>query len=320
MEPKVSVALCTYNGARYLQAQLESLADQTIVPSELVVGDDGSMDETLDILRQFSASAPFPVKVLRNKYPLGAALNFSATLKHCNGDFVALCDQDDVWGPDKLKILTNYLIAARAPYAFCNASVTDGDLKPWGKTLWQQLNFSPEEQKQSLQGNLFAPLLKHYIVSGACMVFDAQILKQILPIPEGWQHDAWLAIAGAALGAPIPIPLQLQCYRQHQNNVVGARRRSLWEEIWTAASLNRKAYYQQEILSLKILHSRLVSLQANIEKISDLEKKIAHLSRRQALPQRRPLRIKGVLHEIFQGNYRRYARNWGSIALDILIE
>ena len=99
---KFSVALATYNGARHLQEQLDSLARQTLLPSELVVRDDGSTDDTLAIVEAFARTAPFPVHAERNAVNLGWGPNFLSAALACQGDVVAFCDQDDVWLPGKL--------------------------------------------------------------------------------------------------------------------------------------------------------------------------------------------------------------------------
>ena len=95
--------MATYNGERFLQEQLDSLAAQTLLPCELVVGDDGSTDGTLEILERFAKRAPFPVRVRRNIENLGYGKNFISTAMHCSGDWIAFCDQDDRWLPQKLE-------------------------------------------------------------------------------------------------------------------------------------------------------------------------------------------------------------------------
>ena len=107
--PTVSVAMATYNGERFLQEQLDSLAAQTHLPCELVVGDDGSTDGTLDILERFARTAPFPVHIQRNSVNLGYGENFLQTASRCTGEWIAFCDQDDVWKPTKLAIFCRVL-------------------------------------------------------------------------------------------------------------------------------------------------------------------------------------------------------------------
>src|SRR5688572_14133745 len=102
MTNKFSVAMCTYNGARYLKEQLDSFTVQTRLPDELIVCDDGSSDETCQIVSTFAASAPFTVRLEVNQQTLGSTQNFAKAIQLCRGDLIALCDQDDVWLPGKL--------------------------------------------------------------------------------------------------------------------------------------------------------------------------------------------------------------------------
>src|ERR687885_1327551 len=99
---KVSVAMCTYNGAAFLREQLQSLAAQARTPDELVVCDDASADATVRVVREFAAAAPFPVRLTVNERNLGSTKNFERAISLCAGDLVALSDQDDLWLPAKL--------------------------------------------------------------------------------------------------------------------------------------------------------------------------------------------------------------------------
>jgi len=95
-KPLISIALCTYNGEAYLSDQLASIVKQTQQPDELIACDDGSTDNTLQILDQFSGEAPFPVRVYLNQQRLGPTKNFEKAISLCSGDFIFLSDQDDV--------------------------------------------------------------------------------------------------------------------------------------------------------------------------------------------------------------------------------
>ncbi len=105
MTPKVSIAMCTYNGQRFLAQQLQSFLDQTVQPDELVVCDDVSSDDSVAVVEAFAARAPFAVRVFRNPQNLGYIRNFEQAIAQCTGDLVFLCDQDDVWDPHKIEKL-----------------------------------------------------------------------------------------------------------------------------------------------------------------------------------------------------------------------
>lgn len=133
---KISVALATYNGSRYLREQLDSLAQQTLLPSELVVSDDGSTDDTLQILREFAQSAPFPVRILEKQGNLGFADNFLFCASQCQEDLIAFCDQDDVWMPEKLKTAYERMMVDDSILSIHTLEIVDCNLNKNG--LWTQ--------------------------------------------------------------------------------------------------------------------------------------------------------------------------------------
>lgn len=314
----ISVALCTRNGAHFLGAQLDSLLAQTRLPGELVVCDDASGDASVAVVEAFAMRAPFPVRLRRNDKRLGIGANFEQAIRLCEGDIVALCDQDDVWMPDKLARLTE-LFAAGAEWACCDAEVVDGSLVPLGYTLWQRVNFDRRERGLAGQGRWFQVLLKHYVVAGATLAFKAALRERLLPIPPDWHYDAWLAVVLAATARGEFIDAPLQRYRQHGSNALGGVRRGLLSEARAAFALNREAYYREEIARWVGLMERLAGkVPAEIE--AGLAAKLDHLRRRAALPASRLARLPAVAAETVRGGYARYARNWGSMALDLLVK
>jgi len=96
---KISVAMCTYNGSRFLENQLNSIGAQEVQPFELVICDDGSTDSTVQIIEAFRETVSFPVHLHRNSTNLGSTRNFQEAIELCRGDIIALCDQDDYWLP-----------------------------------------------------------------------------------------------------------------------------------------------------------------------------------------------------------------------------
>ncbi|MFT5276204.1 MAG: glycosyltransferase involved in cell wall biosynthesis, partial [Saprospiraceae bacterium] len=121
---KISIALTTYNGAAYLQAQLNSYLVQERLPDELVVCDDVSTDETVTILEAFKKTAPFQVRVIINELNLGFTKNFEKALLNCSGDLVFLSDQDDVWYPEKILVVVKAFLQNPDKYLL----IHDGDL------------------------------------------------------------------------------------------------------------------------------------------------------------------------------------------------
>ena len=113
----LSVALASYNGERYIGQQLDSIARQTRLPDELVICDDASTDSTADIVREFARRAPFAVRFLQHQR-MGSTRNFELAIAECRGDIIFLCDQDDVWYPNKIKTIEAVFIDRPGPVQY----------------------------------------------------------------------------------------------------------------------------------------------------------------------------------------------------------
>lgn len=203
---KVSIAMATYNGAKYLQAQLQSIVDQIRRPDELIITDDCSTDETESIVREFAKTAPFKVEFYRNEKNLGYCGNFNAALMKTTGDLVFLCDQDDVWFPEKIEHMID--VAERNPEALVvmnDAALTDGDLNNVGLTKIGQLKS--------------AGFSMHDFVMGCCCAVRRDLLDFCLPIPDEFTaHDGWIVWFADGLKRKYVIETVLQQYRRHGAN------------------------------------------------------------------------------------------------------
>jgi len=134
---RISVAMCTYNASRFLREQLDSIAFQTRPIEELVICDDGSQDNTAEIIRNFSLNTSLHVRFIQNGQNLGTARNFEKSISMCKGELIALCDQDDVWFPEKLEKLAGILEGDHTlGGAFSDAELIDEQSQPLGRRLW----------------------------------------------------------------------------------------------------------------------------------------------------------------------------------------
>ena len=219
---RVSVAMATYDGARFLGDQLASLAAQTLQPFELVVHDDGSSDGTLDVLAEFAHTSPFPVNLSRGKRRLGFADAFLAAAASCSGELVAFCDQDDVWLPHKLERCGAAFGAGGVLVAIHSTDVVDELLVRTGRRY-------PDVRT----ARIAAPLTSDpwLAVRGMSMVVDARLLSLADPSERppshylpgaSMHHDEWLYALGRSLGSVAFLPDTLALYRQHGANVTGA--------------------------------------------------------------------------------------------------
>jgi hypothetical protein len=320
---KLSVVLCTYNGATYLPALLDSLLSQQRLPDELVVCDDGSSDGTAGLVALFAQQAPFAVRWLRQERRLGPAQNFVATAQHAQGDWIAFCDQDDVWHRDKLALaLTAAQECVDTSAVFCNARLIDSKGHPLGRALWQHVAFTPREQQAVAAGKACDVLVRHPVVSGAGLLIHARVRDHLAPIANDWLHDAWAAVIAAGCGPVVAIAKPLFDYRQHEGNVVGARPRMLADFWTTARTLNRTAFLDAECRRWEALATRLASLPESEFKQATAEAvtcKLAHLMRRRDLPPICMHRWKIVAREWRSGAYRRYAKGWQPLLADLFL-
>ena len=220
---RISVALCTYNGEHFLPQQLESIRGQTRLPDEVVICDDGSSDRTLDIVYKFTEVAQFPVKIIRNDTTLGSSRNFEQAVRLCSGDLIALSDQDDIWYPNRLERSEQALASdPRAGLVFSDADIIDDEGRLTGETLWQRLRFIGKP-KQDLLDHNFVILAKQRFVTGATVMFRADLRDRFLPMQDGWIHDEWIALISAAFCDLKPIDQPLIRYRIHSLQQVGLK-------------------------------------------------------------------------------------------------
>lgn len=227
MDFKVSVAVCTFNGSEFIKEQLLSIINQTRKPDEIVVCDDISSDETIEVVRTVLESTNISYSVVVNESRLGVTKNFEKAISMCNGDIVFTSDQDDCWVENKIeRILEEFSKKSTVNLVFSNAELVDSDFNKLPGDLWTTTNFSASELQKD-KHEVLALLLNHNFVTGATMAFRRKVIHRITPIPNSWMHDYWIAIQCLIEGEIIGIPEKLIYYKQHSNNVVGARKLSL---------------------------------------------------------------------------------------------
>lgn len=216
----ISIVLCTYNGEKYLPALLESLLNQTLLPIEFVWRDDRSTDSTAQIAADFARQAPFPVDFAVNPQNLGPKLNFGNALSSVSGTLIALCDQDDVWLPEKLETMARHFNDRETKLVYSDCLVVNDSLESSGQTFLQQRG-TQHPQKDTLPYLLF-----QNTVTGCVSMFTSDLLPVVLPIPElAIMHDWWLGLIASAVGRVEYVPEITTLYRQHGGNVIGAPER-----------------------------------------------------------------------------------------------
>lgn len=325
----LSVALCTYRGEAFVGAQLDSLAAQSRLPDELVVCDDASTDATVGIVRAFAQGAPFPVRVQVNPATLGFAQNFALAISRCQGDLIALCDQDDVWLPGKLAQAEALLAEDPDVGLVCSdAEVVDAALRPVGQRLWESIRLTEAERGLVASDRAVAVLLERNIAMGASTVFRSSFLPWILPIPTGWHHDWWIALVVSLRARLALIDTPQLLYRQHGANQLGIPEPVAFgvEDLLRSSVHPRTAEFIAQEAQWRGALERIEALQreaptrASEADLMDLRRKVGHLRMRAALPAQRRRRVRGVMGELARGNYRRYSAGVGSAVKDLFVQ
>jgi glycosyltransferase involved in cell wall biosynthesis len=317
----VSVALCTYNGQRFLQEQLDTIASQSVLPHELVVGDDRSSDGTREMLARFAADAPFDVRVIERPVNIGTSANFADTLAQTRGELIVLADQDDRWRVDKLeRTLESFTQRPELLVVFSNARLVDANGASLGKTLFESLGISRDERTRVANGHAFDALIRRNIATGATMTVRRSLVDLALPIGAEWIQDEWLAMIAATLDgtrlAMIDDPLI--DYRQHAANQIGAKpltRGELVAKLFAA----RDDHCPRLLRRTERLIEKVESLGAAVtsDKTIALREKVEHLRLRTALPSSRWLRVAPIAMEIVSGRYARFSTGARAVARDL---
>lgn len=224
----ISIAMATYNGHLYIKQQIDSILRQTIKDFELVISDDNSSDQTIDIIEQYNDNR---IVLIKNKENQGFVKNFENALKYCHGDYIAFSDQDDIWEDNHLEILLGNLQDK-------SLSCSDSELIDENgiKTNVRMSDVLHLKKIPASNIMLFTLLNKNF-VQGSTVLFKRDLLKKALPIPEDIKyHDHWIALFAANNGGIAYTQHSTLQYRQHSAAITK-------DKAWT---LNQKIKYHKE--------------------------------------------------------------------------
>jgi glycosyltransferase involved in cell wall biosynthesis len=226
-QKSVSIVMATYNGSKYIEEQLSSLIGQTLKPLEIIVSDDSSSDDTLEIVQRITAGCAIEIRLIRNEKALGFRDNFLRASLLARGDFIAFCDQDDIWDLDKLQKCSRYFDDRNIAMIVHRAETVDKDSHKIG------------EFRQGILRSVVKPPLSYdpwLTFFGFSIVYRRELLAladvndrfidYIVPT-EMIAHDRWIMFLAQMVGSTAEIAEPLVKYRQHGNNVFGRGRRDL---------------------------------------------------------------------------------------------
>ena len=217
-----SVALCSYNGEKYIHQQIDSILSQTHKPSEIVVCDDGSTDRTPEILAEYQKQYPEIFRIHFNEINLRSVKNFEKAISLCSKKIIFLSDQDDIWAENKAEKIVSFLdnhpeIDVVATNGFC---IDENGAVHEKYSLWDASVFLKEKEKNI---DYFEIILLCNIATGASMAFRAALKPEIMPFPvlKDYHHDEWIAVNTARKGRFAFLNDKLFYYRTHQEQQVG---------------------------------------------------------------------------------------------------
>jgi glycosyltransferase involved in cell wall biosynthesis len=313
---RISVCLCTLDGERHLQELLDSIARQSLLPDELLVGDDGSSDRTLAIVRNFAEEAPFAVRVARRAQRLGPAGNLEALLRGASGDLLFPADQDDIWHRDKIAAVSTALSRCPTQMAAVHDSIlVDDGGSEIGTTLFELTGLDAEVRRRLASGSGLADLARQNVVASHALALRRPALDLVLPFPECRHGDWWVALLCATVGGILVLDEPLVCYRQHEGNIVGTRR-TILERSYGDAS----AVFADRAHMLEAVLERLDERAQGSVTVTDratIHSQIAHLRTRSRLPSARWRRVAPVAREVLRGGYSRFAHGLRTAAADL---
>lgn len=262
---KVDILLATYNGEKYLEAQLDSILKQSYKDIRLLISDDCSTDGTREILNRYKEKDNRIVLFFQDKN-LGVVKNFEFLLGKVENKYYMLSDQDDIWKDDKIEKSVKKLEETGADLAYSDLEVVDENLNVIYKSYWDLKGFTKRVKKY----NTFESLYLNNYITGCTIISKKEFIKDIIPIPSNSEyilHDYWTVLVVSQKGKITYIDEPLIKYRQHKNNNIGSKKRS--DELKTIDEI-RKLFIEvkKEHFSVYIENDRIFEN----EKIKKLNK------------------------------------------------
>lgn len=317
---KISIALCTYNGEQFIEEQLQSILQQTILPDEIIFCDDNSTDNTIAIAQKVLGNVGFKIKIIVNESNLGVCSNFQKAMSYCTGDLIVLCDQDDVWHPEKLSLMSHFFeqpANKKIQVLFADLCLVNETLVPTGETMWEYVGFNRKKQQKWESGKALDVLLADYnCVTGASIMLRRNFLTDepiILQHKfERFIHDEVIAFAAAKTNSIAFLQNVLTDYRQHTKQVMGTRNNTKNQTFnWNQNIKNAADRASGQIKDLK-----LIGIPENLINTSVYHKTWKHYLKRQELRKKYIMsRALPLFWEVINLKYFRYSRSVFNAAL-----
>lgn len=332
---RLSVVLATFQGDRFLAEQLETLRRQTRLPDELVVVDDASADATVEAVRRFARTAPFPVELVAREEHRGTGATFEEGLRRASGDIVFICDQDDRWRPEKVAVMAERMGQhPEALLAISDAVLIDAVGNRLSRSRLRVAGLG-SRQRAALADDPLGQFLARQVVSGCTAALRAELVPAVVPFPVGLHpalgdvmYDRWISLVAAAAGPVLCVPERLVEYRIHRGQQVGIpalpARRMLPQTALRAAQF--VATREERVGRSQYHRAHLEEIRKRLEVAgldtgdSELRLRMAdeHLRVREQVASSRRRAVLAARHAVDEDGYGRFALGWATAAADWL--
>lgn len=222
---KISVAIATYNGEAYITEQIQSILQQTVLPDEILVSDDGSKDNTLDAVRQLipQAQGVGVDIVIRTDNPRhGIGGNFEWAITHCTGAYIFICGQDDIWLPEKVESVMDVFAQHPEAYMVCHrltlvddSGMTLKNMRP--NSIFERYDFQENQIIKVERKDFLEPAVSNVLISGPAVCISSALAEKAMPIPVFNAEDYWLQFCAVAEDRLFYLHKALTKYRIHNS-------------------------------------------------------------------------------------------------------
>lgn len=264
----LSVALCTYNGEKYLRPQLDSILNQSVVPDEIIVCDDISEDATVKILEEYREKYR-QIRIFVNPENLGFIKNFEKAISLCTQDIIVICDQDDVWEKEKISTILSYFEENKnSEGVFHDMGLIEGDEVKDSYLNWKNISYQ-EIQNAIANQQLFGMIINRgSFILGCSLAVRRSALEKYSIRNYPFAHDLYIAQKLSAHNVLGFIPEKLFSYRLHENQVYGLRYKPAPKEPEKLSE--KEIFFKEKVWSLLNILQKLktVAPEINAEKTS----------------------------------------------------
>ncbi len=306
----IDILMATYNGERFLRPQLDSILQQSNQDWRLMIRDDCSIDRTVEVIKEYQLLRPEQIRLIQAEQPSGSAQNnFFQLLQYSSAEYVMFADQDDVWLPQKIQLTLDKMqqmvqqYGAETPLlVHTDLAVVDSFLRILNPSLFQMHNMDAARNKLN-------NILVQNIVTGCTMMVNRSLLDLVTEIPKhAVMHDMWLALVAAAFGEIGFVDRATMLYRQHGNNVKGAR------------NMKSISYTIQKLRRMKEIHVGLLEQYHQAREFLNLYEKLLKPEQKALLQAYGSLENSGVLKKFnVLTNYQLYKKGFIRKAGQVLL-